>query len=228
MLIEILSQSNYKSFNIKIAHLLGLETAVYLNALIEINEKAIRKEKISEDGFFTLDRKYISDVTTLSDKKQLELDIILKESNILEVSKNNIKINLNVLTSISMTTDESLVADLSTIRDKANYKTKNQFILHGVKQSIDEKLPGDLKEAYYEWLEAVNNRFGYVTKQMAIEAQKKVDAAATHDLNKAIDIVHIATANSWKDMKWAIQNYNENNKYRVIEAEKVVVGSQVW
>ena len=40
MLVELLSQSNYQSFNIKLAQLLGLESAIYLSALIDINEKA--------------------------------------------------------------------------------------------------------------------------------------------------------------------------------------------
>lgn len=229
MLIEILSQSNYKSFNIKIAHLLGLETAIYLNALIEINEKAIRKEKINEDGYFSLDRNYIKEVTTLEEQKQLELDNILRNSDIISFKDKDIKINLNILTSISMSEDESLKTDLSKIKEKANKKTSKQSILYNVKRNVNPELPGDLKNAYYEWLEAVNNKLGFVSKQMVIDAQEKVNIAANHNLDKAIGIVHIASANGWKDMKWAIQSYNENNKVKVVETKNVKVDkSQVW
>ena len=63
MLIELLSSSNYVNFNIKVAQILGLKSAIYLSQLMDINEKAIRKNKI-EDNFFTIDRKYIESRTT--------------------------------------------------------------------------------------------------------------------------------------------------------------------
>ena len=45
MLVELLSQSNYQSFNIKLAHLLGLETSIYLSALIDIKKgKSLAKD----------------------------------------------------------------------------------------------------------------------------------------------------------------------------------------
>ena len=51
MLINLVSLSNYQSYNVVIAKTFGLYTAVYLNALIEINEKAIRKNKLEKDHF---------------------------------------------------------------------------------------------------------------------------------------------------------------------------------
>ena len=65
MLIQLLSQSNYGSFNITVAHMLNLETAVYLSELMNINEKALRKNKL-DDNQFILDRKYITERTTIS------------------------------------------------------------------------------------------------------------------------------------------------------------------
>ena len=44
MLIELLSTSNYVSYNIKLAELLGLHSAIYISELMNINEKAIKKQ----------------------------------------------------------------------------------------------------------------------------------------------------------------------------------------
>ena len=55
MLIELLSTSNYVSYNTKLAQLLGLHASIYLSELMSINDKAIRKDKTSESSF-VLDR----------------------------------------------------------------------------------------------------------------------------------------------------------------------------
>ena len=72
MLIELLSTSNYVSFNVKLAEILGLHPSIYISELLNINDKAIRKEKMNESSF-SLDREYIKKRTTLSVEEQLEL-----------------------------------------------------------------------------------------------------------------------------------------------------------
>ena len=67
MLIELLSTSNYVSYNIKLAELLGLHPAIYISELMNINDKAIKKDKL-EDDYFTLVRSYITARTTLDEK----------------------------------------------------------------------------------------------------------------------------------------------------------------
>ena len=82
MLIELISQSNYQSYNVIIARTFGLETAVYLNALVEINEKAIRKNKLFEDHF-NINRKYITDRTTLTISQQKSIEDTLESVDII-------------------------------------------------------------------------------------------------------------------------------------------------
>ena len=94
MLIELLSMSNYGNYNIKLASILGLETAVYLNELMNINEKALKKKKITDNSFI-IDRKYIESRTTLNPEKQQELEINLIKLGILERNDAD-TINLNI------------------------------------------------------------------------------------------------------------------------------------
>ena len=72
MLIELLSMSNYVHFNVKLAEILGLHTAIYLGQITDINEKAIRKNKVDEN-FFTIDREYITKRTTIPEKEQNQI-----------------------------------------------------------------------------------------------------------------------------------------------------------
>ena len=60
----------YVSYNVRLAHILDLPTAVYVSELININRKAIEKEKLKGDGFFKLDRNYIELRTTLKKEEQ--------------------------------------------------------------------------------------------------------------------------------------------------------------
>ena len=57
MLIDLLATDNQASYNIKIAQVMGLHTAIYINELINISNKATQKNKLIADKFFILDRK---------------------------------------------------------------------------------------------------------------------------------------------------------------------------
>ncbi len=211
MLVELLSQSNYQSFNIKLAHLLGLESSIYLSALIDINEKAYRKDKITEDGFFTVDRDYIEQRTTISKSRQNKIETELNRVGILELSNDCIKINLDILTSLVLEENENIRKDLSSFRKAATAKSKGDYILNGVKSNIDQTLPMELQLAYSNWLDSVYAKFNFINKQTLFNAQLEVNAAANHDLDVAIDIINIAAANGWKDMRWAVKVYKERH-----------------
>ena len=60
MLFELLATDMYVSYNVKLAKTLGLTSAIYLSELININRKAIEKNKI-KDGYFKINREYIED-----------------------------------------------------------------------------------------------------------------------------------------------------------------------
>lgn len=219
MLINLVSLSNYQSYNVIIAKALGLETAVYLNALIEINEKAIRKNKLVDDHFL-IDRKYITQRTTLGASQQRSIENTLQEARI--IHKNNddcIKVNVDVLSGIMMGDNESIVDDLSFLKQDSRPK-KSEAILQAVKKYISDSYPEDMKQAYCEWLDVIQNKFGFVSKQMVLEAQEIVDATADHDVDKAIDIIHIASANGWKDMQYAVKTYKKRHSNKLEEVKQ--------
>lgn len=211
MLINLISQSNYQSYNVEIAQLFGLETAVYLNALIEINEKAIRKNKLINEHFL-IDRKYISDRTTLKQNQQKQIEENLVRAKI--IHKNNddcIKVNIDVLAGLMLKENEKVANNLSSLLNVSPKEAKAKNILNNVKRHINLTYPEDMRLAYSEWLDVVYSKFGFVSKQMIINAQACVDKEANHDVNKAIEIIHIASANGWKDMTYAVNQYRQRN-----------------
>ena len=126
MLIELLSMSNYVYFNVKLAEILGLHTAIYLGQIMDINEKAIRKNKVNE-YFFTIDREYITKRTTIPEKEQKEIENNLIKIGILERSdkdSNTLLLNLTVLTSILMSPDEDLLKNVEDLAKPKKSQTQ--------------------------------------------------------------------------------------------------------
>lgn len=222
MLVELLSQSNYQSFNIKLAHLLGLETSIYLNVLVDINEKAYRKNKVIDDGFFTVDRNYIQERTTLTKAKQVKIESELNRVGLVELSNDHIKICLDILTSLVLEENESIKKDLSNFRKAASSKSKGDYILENVKRNIDTSFPMELQKAYADWLDSVYSKLNFINKQTLFNAQKEVDEASNRNLDVALSIINIATANGWKDMRWAVKVYKERQPNSGVKETKNV------
>ena len=232
MLINLISQSNYQSYNVILANALGLYEAVYLNALIEINEKAIRKDKLV-DEHFTIDRNYIKNRTTLGVSQQKKIEEVLETAKI--IHKNNddcIKVNIDILSGIMMAKEDKIETNLSFLKQATvSEKTrKSENILRAVKNNINQSYPEDMKQAYSEWLDVIQNKFGFVSKQMILTAQSVVDNEANHDVDKAIDIIHIASANGWKDMSYAVSIYNKrnNNKLADVKQNDIKVSTELF
>lgn len=212
MLIELLSSSNYVNFNIKLAQILGLKPAIYLSQIMDINEKAIRKNKVN-NNYFTIDRKYIESRTTLTADEQSAIEKDLLNIGILErdtEKKNTISLNITMLTSIMMTPDEDLLKDISSL-SKAKKKTKSEVIEEHLKNNI-LTTNVELRDAYYEWIESVLAKKGAMTKAAVIHAQPTLDNFCNRNLDVALKVLEIASIHGYEDINWAINSYNKEYK----------------
>ena len=213
MLIELLSMSNYVHFNVKLAQILGLHTAIYLGQITDINEKAIRKNKVDEN-FFTIDREYITKRTTIPEKEQKEIENNLIKIGILERSdkdSNTLLLNLTVLTSILMSPDEDLLKNVEDLAKPKKSKTKAEKIIENLKENIITTNP-ELRQAYFDWIDAVYSKDGFMTKAAVIAAQSNIDKFSQRNLDIALKVLEIATINGYRDITWAINNYNKDYK----------------
>lgn len=225
MLIDFLSQDNYNQYNIGLAHLIGLENAVYLNELLNIYQKAVRKKKYTvvdtnnynEDNreviYFSVDRKYIEERTTLTIAKQLASDIKLIELNIMKKSSDDeICIDIEYLTSIFADKNKKVVKNLvDTVKPKKD--TKKDAVAEAIKFALkcDDK---ELYELYKAWVDAVlsNPKAGVLSTAMAKAFRDSVVEFCNGNRGALVEIIRIATIQGWKTPAWAIENYKSSHK----------------
>ncbi len=218
MLIDLLSMDNYISFNVKVADVLGLNEAVYLSELMNINEKAIRKSTVV-DNFFTIDRAYLTKRTTLTKEQQLKIDKFFSEIGILTIDPENhnaITLNISVLTKLLDAEEgEDTIKQLKDNR-KAIQKLKSNNKMTKEQQSCEEMKTyiltdnTELYEAYCDWIDSVFSKLHWMSAKSVKVGQKLVDEASGRDLDIALKIIEIATVNGYKDMTWAVKTYKEN------------------
>lgn len=207
MLIELLSYDNSLSFNIKLAHMIGLQGAVYIAILIEINSKAYRKG-VLEDDYFIVDRSWVTDKTTISEVEQLKLDQALsklKLLNINETSLNKIKLNIDTIASFVTAEDIKQNDVKQIVNNNMNTKSSIEVEISKLKQAITAT-NAELRDAYAHWIETVVNKNGWLSRQSVIAAQQIVDSYSNHNLDTALKIIHTADINGYRDMQWALKN----------------------
>ena len=159
MLTELFSTNNYVSFNIKVAEVLGLHTAIYVSELININNKALHKNKINEAGYFKVDRKYITSRTTLQPDEQKQIEDKLVEIQTLQIDPNDrdaFKIDINNLANIAISDDVKFLKDVSkiTANVKQPKKTKRQSYIEVLKDCAAHE-NAELNQAYMDWVDGV-------------------------------------------------------------------------
>lgn len=212
MIIDLLSTDNYVSYNIQLAHLIGLEHAIYLSELIRVNAKAIRKSKLT-NGYITVDRDYIFNRTTLKPDRQQELDEDLAKLGILEIEFNNrcmLILHIEVITTLLLDDSEELKADISkVVKKKANKKTKDEAIKDALKDNIVTD-NAELKQAYCDWIDSVFAKQGWMSKKAVVTAQNEIDKFTNRNLDLALKILEIASISGYRDITWAINSYNKN------------------
>ena len=111
----MLSSDEYINFNKKLAHILGLEDAIYVQQLLTINKKAMRKDKLVNGDFIKIDRNYIYEQTTLTIEKQIKIDINLQKHGVLEKDFEDndlIKLDTNKLASILTSENDTMYEEL--------------------------------------------------------------------------------------------------------------------
>lgn len=232
MLIDLLSTSNYVSYNIGIANLLGLKMAIYLSEIMNVNDKAIRKRKVDENGFI-LDREYIQMRTTITIKEQSELDDQLVRLGVLEVKSGALKLDVNKLLGVLISDKKVDIESIKRVVKSIAKPTKKQCAADAMKSNINATNV-ELISAYSDWIDSVFAKENWMSKKAVLEGQRIVDENSNHNLDVALRIISIATVNGWRDMAWAVERYNRefsirySNKQSERENKKIEVGDDVF
>ena len=220
MLLDLLKSDGYIQFNIILAQILGLEGAVYCSELFNIFSKASKKNKLYDNIYFKIDRKYIFMRTTISIESQLKLDKALISLGLLQKSADNpdiVTIDVNTLVSLMTSEDAKSIQEISNKVSKIIHKdekeTKKTKILEALKDAVicqDYKLETALRD----WVESIYvGKNGYITKK-TVEIFQDTLFQYTKDLSAALKIVEIATIQGYKDCQWAINTYEKDLKLK--------------
>lgn len=231
MLNELLSQSSYQSYNIKLANVIGLHEAIYFNILTEMYDTAYKNNSLNS-GCITIDRDIIKKLTTFDKREQGTLEKQLLNLGLISygVLDTLIKVNYDTLVSMFTEKNESITQDLSKARKVANKEAKAESILAKVKKHININYPAELQLAYSDWLETLSEKNNFVSKQALFNAENTVDKFANGNINVALEVIRIASAHGWIDMDWAINNYNNTKNIRqtskVVEVKNIELGKE--
>lgn len=215
MLTDLMCTDNYAMFNIKVATVMGLHAAVYVNEILNITQKAQQKRKVV-NGYVTIDRDYVHRRTTIFPEEQITIDKKLVGIGVLSVAEDNpdnIQLSVDTLANLVAADDANLlkrVTKLTEVKSVVQSSTKMSMrqktileLKDFIKCSNDELL-----NAYRDWVDGVYaNPKGYLSKRAIIVFQRDVDEFARGDLDLALKIIEIATINGWRCAEWAINAF---------------------
>lgn len=217
MFIDLISTDNQISCNVKAAKLLGLDTAIYLNELINIYSKAISKNKLNNNGFFRLKRSYITDRTTISSTRQLEIDenlksieVIVKDAFDPDLMLVDIEMYASILTNQNKVVSNK-VEKLITKKSKSERaEDKKKAIVEGLKSSVVCSNQ-ELRELYYDWIESIYAKpNGFLSKSVIKIFEDTINNYTKGDLDLALTLLKLAVVKAYKNADWVINLYEKD------------------
>lgn len=217
MWLDIMSQYNTLQVNIKLANLLGLKVAVYWAELLNVYARVLNKKKeelLENDGYFELDRGYITKRTTLSVTEQLEIDAGLNKLEVLfpaENDPNSIRLDIQKLCAILVDDDIDAIRDVqkrSKLRRDDSARAKRYSVRINLIAALEET-DTDILEAYKNWIDALLEAKKPITKQALVIYQKNLNTY-TDNKDTKIRILEIATTNAYTEFAWAMKIYEKD------------------
>ena len=220
MLLDIMSPYSYLQVNTKMINIFGLNVAAYWAELLNIYPRVIKKKKdevIQANGYFTIDREYIRQRTSLDLSEQTKCDKVLVNIGVLsidEVDPNKICISLNAM--FEILTEDDLTA-IVEIQKKAKAKasvakaTGQDMKKFNLKRSIVET-DTELRAAYERWIDGIWDAANCKFTKSVVQLFEKTVTAYTPNKALRLKIIEIATINSIYTAEYAINRLNGGYK----------------
>lgn len=219
MLIDLLNSSNYIMVNMDAIRIFGLNTAVYCAELLNIYKKAVTKKKLYNDVYFKIDRDYIKKQTSIEVEDQLKCDANLLKVNIIKVDEENpdiiffdVEVYASILSSEDVKLLDKVSAKVKVSNPKGTKQVQRDRIIIALKESIECKTY-EVLTALKGWIDSVMaDPKRYLSKQQVAAFKERLDDYCNGDLQKALEIIRLATIHAYIDCQWAINVYERNNQ----------------
>ena len=221
MLIDILNSNNYISYNITIAQVYGLKTAIYVSELLNIYKKVQIKNKFVDEDYFNVNRKYVFQRTTLTIEEQLVVEQNLMKLDIIKKHEDNedvIRFDFNKLVSLAISDDVSKLKDISKAVNTDRPKGIRESKRNRTKQALKDGITCsnyELLTALRNWVDCIySGPNGYLSKTAVDEFVKGMNDYAKGDLDIALKLVKIASIQGYKNIDFAINVYEKDQKLK--------------
>jgi len=219
MLLDVISQYGYLQVNVKLANVAGLNVAAYWAELLNVYARVINKkmeQTVSNQGFFDLDREYVTRRTTLSLEEQALCDKALAGLEVLERSEsdpNSIRLDINRMSDILVSDDPKELEKLAKVA-KAKRSDSRTAKREAMKRSLKAAVidpDRDLVEAYWNWIDSIMDSGNYLSKAM-VEAFVKTVREFSDAKEAQLKVIEIAMIQCYKNAAWAINSFQKDYK----------------
>ena len=191
--------------NKKLIKIAGFEVAAYWAELQSILKQVVKKGTADEHGFFTLDRDFMERETTLTLTKQLKCDEeLVRMGVVLKDPENPNRLCISVQGMVEVITDEDTKKLKKTGKTSADAKAAK---IAGIKATMKKAIletDVELRAAYERWVDGMIDAANCKFTKAVVQVFEQTVTTYTPNKAKRLQIIEIATTNSYKDATWAI------------------------
>lgn len=214
MLVDLLNSYNYLMINKDAIQILGLNTAAYCSELLNVYKKAKIKNKLLDCNYFKVDRKYITEQTSLSVEDQLKCDLNLEKVSIIKRDASNpdiiffdIEVYASCLSSENVQLLEQVSEKVKAKTTKGVKAAAKEHMIVALKESIECK-DLDILYALRDWIDAIcNSPNKFLNKNQVKIFKDRIDDYCDGNKPLALEIIKVATIHAYVDCDWAINTY---------------------
>ena len=213
MNLDLLSSRNCQlCINEKLIQMLGLDTAAYLTVVLDALHQAVKKNRIDDNGFFKLDRKYANERTGLSTTEQKHCDDRLIAVGLMQrdaETLNLLSVDVGAVVRFIQQDDAKFVDQikltLAKTKKAENDEYKKEQILRVAKAQV-KTTDFEIRQAIFDWIEAMDGTL----KKAQVGLVEDAVNSYTKDKKVKIKLFQILAINNWRDPQWAINRYEKD------------------
>lgn len=200
-------QSNL-SYNVSIAKKIGVVCAILVSVI---------DSSIMEDDKVMLSREYIFNRSGIDEQAQEEAEEKLKSIGVLKIrksrgsdDKNYYTLNYEKLGETFCSPDSAVESLVSVKTPKQKKMTKKEAVIVGLKRSVSGDIDPVIKQYIFDWIDSVIESGNYLTKQsVSINIKQLIEFSKNQ--KDLIDVLQIATKNSYRDLSWAMDRVKKSS-----------------
>ena len=214
MYLDLLGADKYINMNIRLAQFTDVKTAIYFAELLNIISQVVRKTTFDSEGYFTLNRKYMTDRTTLLAEEQVECENKLSVFGLISVKdKNKLAVNLEAYFKLlidDVHVPSAAERELAAKEEKKRLAAEKRHLgqIEVMCKAVDKfDIPDILKSSLHDWVDSIYSKPGGFLTARVIEVFINDLYQFSGNETTLLDLVKIATVQGWSNPEWVINSY---------------------